>query len=149
MSVDGRALQAPRASAITRSCSGTRLSLPLLLSHGTCDGSVPPVVEMRACPGVLLGADDSTLDQRKYQGIEEGEAEEAITRCAGPPAAALSMSAGTRHTPEEVRICSTDRSRSQVHPGGISDFCLFHGVHMFICSLVLLQVTSRRAAGLI
>ena len=72
-------------------------SLSFSLSHGTCDGSAQPVVKIRACPGVLLGADDSTLDQRKYQCLEEGEIGEAITRCGGPPAAALSMSADTLH----------------------------------------------------
>ena len=97
-------LSRPRKRAPSVVRVGVLGSLSLSLSHGTCDGSAPPVVEMHACPGVLLGADDSTLDQRKEQGIEEGEAEEAITRCAGPPAAALSMSAGTRHTPEEVWV---------------------------------------------
>ena len=72
-------------------------SLCLSLSHGTCDGSAQPVVEMRSCPGVLLGADDITRDQPKCQCIEEGETEEAIARCAGPPAAALSMSTDTQH----------------------------------------------------
>ena len=69
----------------------------LSLSSDTWDGGAQAVATMRAHPGVLLDADDCTLYQRKYQCIEEGETEEAITRCAGPPAAALSMSAGTRH----------------------------------------------------
>ena len=69
----------------------------LSLSSDTWDGGAQPVATMRAHPGVLLGADNCTLCQRKYQCIEAGETGEAITRCAGPPAAALSMSAGTRH----------------------------------------------------
>ena len=67
----------------------------LSLSSDTWDGGAQPVATIRAHPDVLLGADDCTLCQRKYQYIEAGETEEAITRCAGPPAAALSMSAGT------------------------------------------------------
>ena len=51
--------------------------------------------------------------------------------------------------PEEVRFCYVDRPRLPAHLGRISDFSLLPCVHIFICSLVLLQVTSRRAAGLV
>ena len=94
-SADGRALRAPRASTITRSGLVTRLSLSL--SHDTCDGSAQPVAKMRARPGVLLDADDCTFYQRNYKCIGKGETGEALTRCAGPPAAVLSISAGTQH----------------------------------------------------
>ena len=52
-------------------------------------------------------------------------------------------------TPEEVRLCSTDRSRLQVHPGRISVLSAVSDVHMLNCSFVLFQVPSRRSAGLI
>ena len=95
---DGRtSLRSPRERAPPLVRVRVLYVLSLSLSSDTLDGGAQPVATMRAHPDVLQGADDCTLCLRKYQCIEEGETEEAITTCAGLPAAALSMSAGTRH----------------------------------------------------
>ena len=69
-------------------------SLSLSLSPDTWDGGAQPVVDVRTCPGVLLEDNDHTIHRRKCRCIEEEEIGEALTRCAGPPAAVLSTSAG-------------------------------------------------------
>ena len=116
--------------------------LSLSLSSDTWDGGAQPVATMRAHPGVLLGADDCTLCQRKYQCIEEGETEEAITRCAGPPAAALSTSADT--TQHQRRLGSaalTDQDHKCIQVGSVISPCYM----VFIYSSVVLCCCRSQA----
>ena len=67
-------------------------SLSLSLSHDTCDSGAQPVVDVRACPGVLLDDNDHAISRRKWRCIEEEETGEGLTKCAGPPTAVLSTS---------------------------------------------------------
>ena len=87
--------------------------------------------------------------QHEYQRLDEGEVEEIVTSCPGLLQQFSPSRQAHNTTLEEVRFCGTDKTRLQVHPGRISDLSAVHGVHMLSCSLVLLQITSRRAAGLI
>ena len=81
--MDERALAFP-ASERHRSFVFAYYIFSLSLSPDTWDGSAQPVVDVRACSGVLLDDSNHTSCRQKCRCIAEEDISEALTRCAGP-----------------------------------------------------------------
>ena len=114
--------------------------------------TLPWHMRQRSAARILLGTDaalTTSISASASGTVRQGKPSTGV-RVSSSCALRVSRHATQRqhHQHQTVRLCCTTRSRSEVHLGRISNFSLLQDIHIIILSLVLLQVTSRWAAGL-